>query len=139
MLVTVIAHFTAERTNSEKAIYLLSLLSCSTYKLKSHMFFTCKNCMFSDFMRKKNFAPENGASPPPPFSYGPVTAYLFVFDLFLTQWIMAILSKGCKPGNFKSRNSLKLSLWPSFEFCWMWIFLWIKLSWHFGSMWEKLG
>ena len=59
----VIAHFTAERTNSEKAIHLLSLLSCSTFKRKSHMFFTCKNCTFSDFMWKKNFASENDASP----------------------------------------------------------------------------
>ena len=37
-------------------------------------------------------------------------AYLPLFDLFLTQWIMAILSKRCKPDNFESHNSLKLSL-----------------------------
>ena len=36
-------------------------------------------------------------------------AYLSVFHLFLTQWIMAILSKGCKPDNFEPHNSLKLS------------------------------
>ena len=35
--------------------------------------------------------------------------YLSVFDQFLTQQIMVILSKGCKPGNFESHNSLKLS------------------------------
>ena len=29
--------------------------------------------------------------------------------LFLTQWIMTILSKGCKPDNFEPHNSLKLS------------------------------
>ena len=29
--------------------------------------------------------------------------------LFLTQWIMTILSKGCKPDNFEPYNSLKLS------------------------------
>ena len=29
--------------------------------------------------------------------------------LFLTQWIMATLSKGCRPRNFKPYNSLKLS------------------------------
>ena len=28
-----------------------------------------------------------------------LAAYLSVFDLFLTQWIMAILSKGFKPDN----------------------------------------
>ena len=38
-----------------------------------------------------------------------LTAYLSVFYLFLTQWIMAISSKGCKPDNFESHNSLKLS------------------------------
>ena len=38
-----------------------------------------------------------------------LTAYLYVFYLFLTQWIMTILSKGCKPDNFESHNSLKLS------------------------------
>ena len=36
-----------------------------------------------------------------------LTAYLSFFNLFLTQWIMAILSKGCKPDNFESHNSLK--------------------------------
>ena len=66
-----------------------------------------------------------------------------VFDQFLTSWIMAILSKGCKPDNFESHNSLKLKfykyLWPSFESCWMWVFPWIKLLWHLGSMWDYLG
>ena len=38
-----------------------------------------------------------------------LTAYLSVFKLFLTQWIMAILSKGCKPDNFETHKSLKLS------------------------------
>ena len=28
---------------------------------------------------------------------------------------------------------------PLFEFCWMWIFPWIKHSWHFCSMWDKFG
>ena len=26
-----------------------------------------------------------------------------------------------------------------FQFCWMWIFPWIKLSWHSCSMWDKLS
>ena len=38
-----------------------------------------------------------------------LTAYLSVFNLFLTQRIMAILSKGCKPDKFESDNSLKRS------------------------------
>ena len=33
----------------------------------------------------------------------------FLFEPTLTQWIMAILSKGCKLDNFESHNSLKLS------------------------------
>ena len=36
-----------------------------------------------------------------------LTAYLSFFNLFLSQWIMAILSKGCKLDNFESHNSLK--------------------------------
>ena len=48
---------------------------------------------------------------------------------------MAILSKTCKPNDFESHNSLKLSL----KFCWLWIFHQIKLSWHSCSMWEKPG
>ena len=49
-------------------------------------------------------------------------AYLSVFDLFLTLWIMAI-SKWCKPDNLESHNSLKLtstviwSLWLNFVEC----------------------
>ena len=39
-----------------------------------------------------------------------LTAYLTVFELFLTLWIIVILSKGCKPDNFESHNSLKLSV-----------------------------
>ena len=72
-----------------------------------------------------------------------LTAHLSVFNLFLTQWIMAILSKECKPDNFELLNSLTLSFTnifsTSFQFCWVWIFPWIKLSWHSCSMWDKLG
>ena len=39
------------------------------------------------------------------------TQSLFMFfTYFLTQWVMAILSKGCKPDNFESHNSLKFVL-----------------------------
>ena len=38
-----------------------------------------------------------------------LTAYLSVFNLFWIQWIMAILSKLCKPDKFESHNSLKFS------------------------------
>ena len=52
-----------------------------------------------------------------------LTAYLFVFNLFLTHWIMAILTKGCKPNNFESHDSLKLGfanirvIWSNFVEC----------------------
>ena len=40
-----------------------------------------------------------------------LTAYLSsVFNLFLTQWIMTVLSKGCEPDNFEPHNSLKFSV-----------------------------
>ena len=55
----------------------------------------------------------------------------------------AILSKACKPDNFKSHNFLKLSFTNirglRSNFCWLWIFPWIKLYWHCCSMWDKLG
>ena len=41
--------------------------------------------------------------------YHELTAYLSVFNLFLTELIMAIVWKGCKPDNFKPHNSLKRS------------------------------
>ena len=38
-----------------------------------------------------------------------LTAYFSASELILTQWIMAILSKGYRPDNFESHISLKLS------------------------------
>ena len=59
-------------------------MSCSISKLKSDMFFTCKNFTCSDFTWEKNFASGNGvcvgggecvwggvAPPLPPFPFGP--------------------------------------------------------------------
>ena len=46
-----------------------------------------------------------------------LTVYLFVFNLFLTQWIMAILSKGCKPGNLEPHNSQKFSFTHIWGLC----------------------
>ena len=77
MLVTVIAEFNAKTTNSEKAIYFLSLMSCSMDKLKSHMFFACKIFFFLILRGKKHFDPENGGGEgagwrsPTPLSYSP--------------------------------------------------------------------
>ena len=56
---------------------------------------------------------------------------------------MAILTKGCKPDNFESQNSLRLSLTnnrglhSNFVNCES--FLKIKLSWHSCSIWDKPG
>ena len=38
-----------------------------------------------------------------------LAACLSVFDIFLTQWMMTILLKGCIPDSFESSNFLKLS------------------------------
>ena len=52
-----------------------------------------------------------------------LTVYISVFNLFLTQWIMAILSKGWQPDNFEPHYSLKHSftniwdLWSNFVEC----------------------
>ena len=39
-----------------------------------------------------------------------ITTYLSVSNLFLIQWIMAILSKGCKPDKLEPNNSQILAL-----------------------------
>ena len=41
----------------------------------------------------------------------------FCFWPILTQWIMAILSKGCKSDNFESHNSLKSSFTNIWDLC----------------------
>ena len=46
-----------------------------------------------------------------------LTGYLSVFNLFLLQWIMVILSKGCKSDNFQSNTSLKLSVTNIWRLC----------------------
>ena len=80
LLVTVVAQFTAKTTNSEKAIYFLSLTSCSVNRPKSQILITCKDFILSDFTWKKTFCIRKWCvgwrpSPPPhpalPFPYGP--------------------------------------------------------------------
>ena len=80
LLVTVIGQFTAKTTNSEKAVYFLSIMSCSINKLKSRKFFTCKNFVFRFYMEKKIFCSrkwwERGGGPsaptaPPPLCLRP--------------------------------------------------------------------
>ena len=80
MLVTVVAQFSSKTINSEKALYFLSLMSCSMNKLKSHMLFTCKNCMFCNITREKKFAQGNsrGAGAP---HHNPTVVIGFCFTL----------------------------------------------------------
>ena len=59
LLVTVIAQFTAKTTNSEKAIYFLSIMSFSINKLKSHLLFTYKNLCFIILCGKKVLLQKN--------------------------------------------------------------------------------
>ena len=84
-------------------------MPCSINKLKSHMLFTCKSFMFSDF-RWKNFTPENVgggggvlATPAPPFLYGPDETILFctlwfylipksVFEVFIADLYVVLHS-----------------------------------------------
>ena len=77
LLVTVIAQFTDKITNSEKATYFLSLMSGSRNTLKSHMFFTFKYFMFSDFMWKNILLQEmvgGGQGAAIPLSLWPCTS-----------------------------------------------------------------
>ena len=53
------AQFTAKTTNSEKAIYILSIMSYSMNKLKSHLLFTCKNLRPSIFLLFLSSSDEN--------------------------------------------------------------------------------
>ena len=66
LLVTVVAQFTAKMTNSEKAIYFLSLMPCPINKLKSHMLFTCKNFVFQFYLEKYFLLQERGKREAPP-------------------------------------------------------------------------
>ena len=46
-----------------------------------------------------------------------LTAHLSVFDLFLTQITPILLSKWCKPDNFESHNSIKVSFTNVWGLC----------------------
>ena len=83
--------FTVKTTNSEKSIYFLSLMSCSTSKLKSRMSFTCQSFIFSNFTREKVFCSRKwwgwrgeGWRPPAPlpFLYSPGSAWGTLFSYY---------------------------------------------------------
>ena len=136
LLITVI---TAKTTNSEKTIYFLSLTSSSINKLKSHLLFTCKNFMLSDFMRKKIFAPGNSGgswrpSPCPSFSTvlkSPIYWLRYCLRHIRQHWNVVICRKCFAivkiPNNFflnfiYSFISILL-FFIFFYWCTMWIFV----------------
>ena len=62
--------------------------------------------------------------------------------IFLTQWNGYVVKRTeTKQLEISQLSKTQLYLYSrsSFEFCWMRIFPWIKLSWHSCSMWDKLG
>ena len=63
------------------------------------------------------------------------------FSFFFRFSEMVVLSKVFKPDNFELHDSLNLrfiNIQFFFEFCWLWIFSWIKLLWYYCSVWDKL-
>ena len=69
-----------------------------------------------------------------------LTAYLAVFELFLTQWIIAI-SKGCKSYNLNHLilRNLALQIFEVLIQILLNVNLFLsKLSWHSFSVWDKL-
>ena len=86
LLVTVVALFTAKMTNPEKAIYFLSLVSCSISKLKSQMLFTCKNFVCRFYVKKKFWWPG-------PRFILPANIYLFKVNNKSTRKRCEIFSK----------------------------------------------
>ena len=95
LLVAVVAQFTTKTTNLEKAIYFVSLISCSINKLMSHILFTCKSftkILCFPIKRGKNiFAPVNEGGgggdwrPLPHFLYG-LVSYLQFFSNLVMLW-----------------------------------------------------
>ena len=63
------------------------------------------------------------------------------FLILTSFWLskIAILWKGLAWIRQLSETQLYQYFRSSFKFCWMWIFPWIKLTWHFCSMRDKLG
>ena len=86
-----VAQFTVKTTNSEFAIYFLSLKSCSINKQKSHILFTCKTFTKTFFFRfdvEKKFVPGNGGGlallPPPPVPIVPAFAIALLEHIYIS-------------------------------------------------------
>ena len=96
LLVTVVAQFTAKTTNSEKAIYFVSLLSCSINSSLTHYSHEKVSRKFYLFNVEKTFLLQEiawaggkaGASQLPPFSTA-LIKYMFLLQLMATgTWWM---------------------------------------------------
>ena len=86
-------------TNSAKAIYFLSLMSCWINKLRSHMLYTCKNFMFSDFTWKKKICSRKCRT----FPYDPVLSFWIVkksWPFLIASLIPNILKGHIRESNF---------------------------------------
>ena len=99
LLVTVVAQFTAKTANSEKAIYLLSLISCSINKLVSNVIHMLKLYVFQFYVEKNNLLQEmvgegGGWSPPSSLSLWPCIVRLVFYIKLLqkkNQWIKNVV------------------------------------------------
>ena len=81
MLVTVIAQFTAKVTNLEKAIYFLSIMSCSinksSFKCSLHVKILCFPILLGKKIYSRKWRGTGATLPHPPFPYSPVLLHLF--------------------------------------------------------------
>ena len=79
-LVTGVAQFTAKTANSEKAIYFLSLISCSVNKLVSNIIHMLKFYVFRFYMESKICSRKWCVGLKPPFPRPPFSTALFVWN-----------------------------------------------------------
>ena len=67
----------------------------------------------------------------------------FVFLTYLNSMNEGHFIKSMQTRRFWDTRVCKAYLYeyssPLYKFCWLWIFLWIKLTWHSCSMWDKPG
>ena len=92
--------FRSDETGFERQMLVVAVISVDDYHLLAFSDLTCHATVSSQWGSQKLLQGLVSHE---------LTFYLSVSNLFLTQWIMIIISKGCKPDNFEPHNSLKLS------------------------------
>ena len=138
-----VAQFTVKTTNSERAVYFLSLMSCSINKLKSRMLLTCTNFIFFDFTSKKNLlhkmvvaVVEGGLPPCPPFplwscvllnkllqihcGYNQESKFFFWFHIlhllcFCEIWVLCVMDDQIWITYLQIDDNLFSSIWCAIE------------------------